>query len=251
MGSDMMDVEQLAAYLQRDVREVGKLANRGHLPGHKVGGQWRFARAEINHWIETQMHVLTEKELTHLESSGTRGDEEPLLANLLSEASIAVPLAASTRASVLKELVILAEQSWQVYDPEAILDAVRQREEMVSTALPSGVAIPHPRRPLPAALGESVLAFARTASGIPFGAPGGGLTDLFFLICCRDDRTHLRVLARLTRLFLRPDFLDELRAAETPGESTCASVIVCERTIGFPKHANNRIVRISWFRFLT
>ncbi len=220
MGSDMMDVEQLAAYLQRDVREVGKLANRGHLPGHKVGGQWRFARAEINQWIETQMSTLTEKELTHLESSAAHGiDGEPLLAGLLSEASIAVPLSASTRASVLKELVVLAEQTWQVYDPEAILDAVRQREEIVSTALPSGVAVPHPRRPLPAALGESVMAYARTASGIPFGAPHGGLTDLFFLVCCRDDRTHLRVLARLTRLFLRPGFLDELRAAETPAES--------------------------------
>jgi PTS system nitrogen regulatory IIA component len=220
MGSDMMDMEQLAAYLQRDVREVGKLASRGHLPGHKVGGQWRFARAEINQWIETQMSSLTEKQLTNLETSASRGgDGEPLLANLLAESSIAVPLAASTRASVLKELVALAEQSWQVYDPEAILDAVRQREEMASTALPSGIAIPHPRRPLPAALGESVLAYARTASGIPFGAPSGNLTDIFFLVCCRDDRTHLRVLARLTRLFLRPGFLDELRAAETPHDS--------------------------------
>lgn len=220
MGSDMMDMEQLAAYLQRDVREVGKLANRGHLPGHKVGGQWRFARAEINQWIETQMPSLTEKELTNLESSAARGaDAEPLLANLLSEASIAVPLAATTRASVLKELVSLAEQSWQVYDPEAILDAVRQREDLASTALPAGIAIPHPRRPLPAALGESVLAYARTVSGIPFGAPHGGLTDIFFLVCCREDRTHLRVLARLTRLLLRPSFLDELRAAETPGAS--------------------------------
>jgi PTS system nitrogen regulatory IIA component len=218
MGSDMMDMEQLAAYLQRDVREVGKLASRGHLPGHKVGGQWRFARAEINQWIEKQMPSLSEKELTNLESSVSH-DGEPLLAGLLSEASIAVPLAASTRASVLKELVSLAEQSWQVYDPEAILDAVRQREEMASTALPSGVAIPHPRRPLPAALGESVLAFARTNSGIPFGAPHGVLTDLFFLVCCRDDRTHLRVLARLTRLFLRTGFLEELRTAETPHDA--------------------------------
>jgi PTS system nitrogen regulatory IIA component len=78
------------------------------------------------------------------------------------------------------------------------------------------VAIPHPRRPLPSALGESVLAFGRTLTGIPFGAPMGGLTDLFFLVCCRDDRTHLRVLARLTRLLQRPGFLDELREAETP-----------------------------------
>jgi PTS system nitrogen regulatory IIA component len=220
MGSDMMDMEQLAAYLQRDVREVGKLASRGHLPGHKVGGQWRFARAEINQWIETQMPSYTEKQLADLESAGQNdGDEEPLITGLLSEASVAVPLAASTKASVLKELVVLAEQTWQVYDPEAILEAIRAREEIVSTALPSGVAIPHPRRPLPGSLGESVLAYGRTASGIVFGGPHGGLTDIFFLVCCRDDRTHLRVLARLTRLLMRPGFLDELRAAETPAET--------------------------------
>jgi len=216
VSGDMMDMEQLAAYLQRDVREVGKLASRGHLPGHKVSGQWRFARAEINHWIETQLPRYTEKQLAELETAH-EGGEEPLITGLLSEACIAVPLAATTRASVLRELVTLAEQTWQVYDPEAVLDAVRQREEQGSTALPGGVAIPHPRRPLPGALGESVLAFARTVSAIPFGAPTGGLTDLFFLVCCRDDRTHLRVLARLTRLFLRSDFLDSLRATQSPG----------------------------------
>jgi PTS system nitrogen regulatory IIA component len=217
MGSDMMDMEQLAAYLQRDVREVGKLASRGHLPGHKVGGQWRFHRAEINHWIETQLPAYDEKQLAALETTG--GDGEPLLAGLMSEACIGVPLPATTRASVLKELVTLAEQSWQVYDPVAVLEAVRQREEMMSTALPNGVAIPHPRRPMPGALGESIVAYGRTASGIPFGAPRGALTDVFFLVCCRDDRTHLRVLARLTRLLLREGFLDELRAAETPADA--------------------------------
>jgi nitrogen PTS system EIIA component len=217
---EILDIEELAAYLSRDVREVGKLASRGVLPGRRVNGEWRFARAEINHWLETQMHSYTDRQLTALESANARdGDGEPLLAGLLSEASVAVPLAASTKASVLRELVALAEQSWQVYDAEAVLDAVRHREEMASTALPSGVAIPHPRRPLPNALGESVLAYARTDSGIPFGAPNGGLTDIFFLVLSRDDQTHLRVLARLTRLLMRPEFLDELRAAETPAES--------------------------------
>src|ERR1700686_3827781 len=134
MGSDVMDVDQLAAYLRRDAREVGKLASRGRLPGHKVGGEWRFARAEINHWLESQMHGYTDEQLTALESG--HGREEPLIAALLSPACVAVPLAASTRASVLKELVKLAEESWEIYDPEAILEAVRAREEMASTALP-------------------------------------------------------------------------------------------------------------------
>ncbi|HVS34055.1 MAG TPA: PTS sugar transporter subunit IIA [Gemmataceae bacterium] len=218
MGSDMMDVDQLAAYLRRDAREVGKLASRGRLPGHKVGGEWRFARAEINRWLESQMPGYTDEQLTVFEEA-RGGTAEPLLANLLSPACVAVPLAASTKASVLREMVKLAEESWEIYDPEAIFEAVRAREELVSTALPTGVAFPHPRRPLSAALGESVLAFGRTASGVPYGDPNGGLTDCFFLICCKDDHTHLRVLARLTRLLLRDGFLAELRAGETPAEA--------------------------------
>jgi nitrogen PTS system EIIA component len=220
MGSEMMDMEQLAAYLRRDVREVGKLASRGHLPGHKVGGEWRFARAEINRWLEKQLPDYSDQQLAALEGPGGRsGEEEPLLAGLLSESSVAVPLGASTKASALKALLNLAEQSWNVYDAPTLLEAIRTREQLGSTALPGGVAIPHPHRPLPNALGESVLAYGRTLSGIPFGAPQGELTDLFFLICCRDDRTHLRVLARLTRLLLRPGFLDSLRETDTAAES--------------------------------
>jgi PTS system nitrogen regulatory IIA component len=228
MGSDMMDMEQLAAYLRRDIREVGKLANRGYLPGHKVGGQWRFARAEINYWIETQLHGYNEAQLSALEK---HGDSALLLTDLLSEVSVAVPLPASTKSSVLRELVALAERSWQVYDAPAILEAIRAREEMGTTALPYGVAIPHPRRPLPAALGDAVMAYGRTASPIPFGGSHGALTDVFFLFCCRDDATHLQVLARLTRLLQREGFLDELRAAETPGE-TLEKISAAELELG-------------------
>jgi PTS system nitrogen regulatory IIA component len=219
MGNETMTLDQLAAYLQRDQREVTKLASRGYLPGQKVGGQWRFARAEINHWLETQMHAYTEPELARLEQGKGGEDSEPLISTFLSVDSIGVPLLASTRASVLKEMVRLAEQTYQVYDPDAILEAVRSREGLASTALDNGVAIPHPHRPLAAALGDSVIAYGRSESGVPFGAPRGCLTDMFFLVCCRDDRTHLRVLARLSRLLLRPDFLAELRSAASPSET--------------------------------
>ncbi|MBM3994330.1 MAG: helix-turn-helix domain-containing protein [Planctomycetes bacterium] len=217
-----MDLEQLAAYLHRDVREVSKLANRGYLPGKKVGGEWRFTSSEINHWIETQMHAYTEEELTALERRGTATclATEPLVCSMLSEGTTAIPLRASTKASVLRELVKLAEQSWQVYDADALLVAVKHREELGTTALESGVAIPHPHRPLSEkAQADSIIVFARTAGGIPFGAPDGGLTDLFFLVSCRDSRTHLRVLARLSRMMLRIGFLDELRSTETPADA--------------------------------
>src|SRR5262249_12036867 len=121
---ETMTLQELATYLQRDARDLNKWASRGYLPAHKVGGEWRFSRAEINQWVESQMHAYTEQELLALEKGDNpKQQEEPLLAELLSEATTAVPLPATTRTSVLRELVNLAEQSWQVYDPEAILQA--------------------------------------------------------------------------------------------------------------------------------
>ena len=50
-------------------------------------------------------------------------------------------------------------------------------------------------------------------TGIPFGG-ASSLTDVFFLICSTDDRVHLRVLARLSRLVTVPGFLNSLHQAD-------------------------------------
>ena len=107
MENEVMDLEQLAAYLRRDVREVSKLANRGRLPGKKVGGQWRFASSDINYWMETQLPELTDAELENLEHPGPTASvaDEPLVSSMLSEGTIAIPLHASTKPSALRELV--------------------------------------------------------------------------------------------------------------------------------------------------
>jgi nitrogen PTS system EIIA component len=217
---EMLDVEQAASFLSRDVREVGKLASRGVLPGRKVNGEWRFARAEISHWLENRLHEYSEEELRALETAHAPETPEPLLANLLSESTTAVPLGAASRSSVLRELVKLAEQSWQVYDPDAVLSAIQAREEMGSTALASGVAIPHPHRPLPdSVLGDSLVCFGRTPRAVPFGGDRGQLSDLFFLVLAGDERTHLRVMARLSRLLLRDGLISQLRYTESPNEA--------------------------------
>lgn len=230
MNDETMNLMQLAAYLHRDAREVSRLAEKGELPGRRVAGDWRFSRAEVNHWLETQLGDLTDQQLTQLEGKPATEDGSPLLTTLIMPACVAVPLRARTRASALSELVDLAGQSGQVVDADAVLAAVKQREDLLSTALEGGIAVPHPRRPLPAAIDESVVAYGRTLAGIPFGAPDGRLTDIFFLICCRDDRTHLRVLARLSRLILRKGFVESLRAAET-AEATLAAVTSAENRL--------------------
>jgi PTS system nitrogen regulatory IIA component len=61
-------------------------------------------------------------------------------------------------------------------------------------------------------LAQPLLALGVTVTGIPFGG-ASALTDVFFLICSTDDRVHLRVLARLSRLLTVPGLLNALHQA--------------------------------------
>lgn len=217
---ESMDLDQLAGYLSRDAREIGKLANRGVLPGRKVNGEWRFARSEIHHWLESRLHEWSSEELLSFEGAHPGEVEEPLLGNLLRPESVAVPMPAATRPSVLRELLKLAEASFVLYDADAVYAALIQREEMGTTALPGGVAIPHPHRPQgPGVLGESLVALGITSRGIAFGGPRGEMSDVFFLVACTDDRTHLRVLARISRLLRIEGLVERLRTADSADEA--------------------------------
>ena len=84
---------------------------------------------------------------------------------------------------------------------KGLLDSVVERESLGSTGLPNGLAIPHPRQPLPYATAEPLICLGRVQAGIFFEARDGVMSDLFVLICSHEDRQHLQVLARLMRMF--------------------------------------------------
>ena len=216
MSRDWYTLDELAAHLGRDRREIERLANRGRIPGHKRSGEWQFHAAEVTQWLEQEMREYSDTQLAAVERSmeATSLETGVPVSRLLSLETIQVPLEARTRRSVLESLVEICGRTWKVWQPAQVLRAVQDREELMSTAFDRGVAVPHPRQPLPDAVSESIVAYGRTLSGIPFGAANNSLTDLFFLVVCRDARTHLHVLARLGRLIQKPDFLAALRAAD-------------------------------------
>jgi len=221
MSHEDFDIESLAAYLHLNLQQVTRLADRGKLPGRKVGGKWRFARAEIHHWLEDRIGLSDEEQLAEVEdalqrSAGAKSQEHVCIADLLSVEAVAVPLAARTKNSVIRSMVSLAMQTGLLWEERKMADAVRAREDMAPTALGNGVALLHPRRPMAKILQEPFLAFGRTATGIPFGGSHGGMTDLFFLICSTDDQGHLRALARLSRILAVPGLLEALREVPDP-----------------------------------
>jgi len=222
------DVPGLARYLHLAPQQVVKLAERGKLPGRKVSGEWRFAKPDIHHWFEHRIGLSDEIELLKVEtvlqeSAHTENEQDVCIAEMLPREAIAVPLCARTRNSVIDSMVELAAQTGMLWDAKAMAEAVKAREDMHTTALENGVALLHPRRPMAKILSQPLLALGCTSSGIPFGG-AAALTDVFFLICSMEDRVHLRVLARLSRILASAGFLGALHQAGNAEEARQAIV---------------------------
>lgn len=218
-----MSLDDFAKYVGMDAREVRRLADRGKLPCQKIGGEWRFNRARVTEWLQQEMHTLDESRLSALEKAmggaikTAVSDSDMVFTSLIGLEGVEVTLPARTKASALRELIKLAERTGLLYDPQGLLAALEERESLCSTALPNGVAIPHPRQPMPYVSAEPMVCVARVPGGIGFGSGRGELTRLFFLVCCHEDRHHLRVLARLMRV-LQGNTVPLLMEAETTEE---------------------------------
>ena len=213
MSEDDFDKSTLATFLHLTPAQIEKMANRGKLPGRRVGGEWRFSRIEIHHWFEDRIGLSDQIELEQvekvLESDGER--DQASLADLMQPAAIWIPLAARTRNSVIHQICQQSADVGLVWDVAKMEQAIKARENLHPTALENGVAMLHPRRPQVSNIAEAFVSLGITTNGLPFGGPRGVMTDMFFLIASDDERGHLKTLARLSRIIAVPGFVEELR----------------------------------------
>ncbi|MBA2115161.1 PTS sugar transporter subunit IIA [Bremerella alba] len=217
MPTQDFDLDALAAYLHLTPSQVERLASRDNIPGRKVAGKWKFSKPDIHHWLEHRIGVFDDSELERVEGVLDRHGkhEEPVrICDMLHESTIKIPITSRSPRKVITEICDVAMLAGYLWDEPKMIDAVLQRENMHSTALDNGVALLHPRRPLPSIISEGFLAMGRTYQGIPFGGSRGSLTDVFFLIGSIDDPSHLRTLARLSRIINDNAVLDGIRDAD-------------------------------------
>jgi nitrogen PTS system EIIA component len=221
-----MTLEELACMLGADPRRLERMAQTGEIPCQKVGGQLRFNRATVTEWLQQNMSKFKEEHLAEVDAGITAHREarpdELIISPLLRPEAVTTNLGSRTKDSTLRHLVALAQKTGLVYDHKELLEAVMFREELCSTAIADGIAIPHPRRPVPYAIASPLLVVARTSQGIGFGAPDGKLTRLFFFTASQDDRHHLHILARIFRMILNSDLLAQLLDAATPQDMIAA-----------------------------
>lgn len=135
-----------------------------------------------------------------------------MLSELLNIDRIKIPLEATTKDDLLRELVALVTNGQSPQVQEDVLRAVREREAVLSTGIGYGVAIPHGKSPN---VRELSLAAGRARVPVDFDALDGQPVSLFFLLIGPESAAgpHIKALSRISRVVRRDDVRTRLVAA--------------------------------------
>ena len=133
------------------------------------------------------------------------------LGDLISRDSVIPALKAKNKKHALQLLAARAAEISRL-DARMILETLVQRENLGSTGVGRGIAIPHGRM---AGLDRIMSVFARLETPIPFDAIDGEPVDLMFLLLAPQHAgaEHLKALARISRLLRDTHAIETLRAS--------------------------------------
>jgi PTS system fructose-specific IIC component len=137
------------------------------------------------------------------------------ISNLLSAETIVLSLKHSDKEGIIEELLDLAMKTSKVKDRKKALKDLLDREDLGSTGLENGLAIPHARTN---SVNGVALALGISKEGIDFQSADGKPSRLFFLLLAAENETSVsvQVLALIARMNLSAQFRSKMISAESP-----------------------------------
>ncbi|QEN03998.1 PTS sugar transporter subunit IIA [Thiospirochaeta perfilievii] len=137
------------------------------------------------------------------------------LVDLLNKKVIKVPLKSKNKSDVLLELTTILAKAGKFKDIKSVVKALVERENIGSTGLGSGIAIPHAKTEL---VDELTVAVGISPKGIEFNAIDGELSTIFFLILAPPDQSvqHVKTLSEIANIVKDYSFCESLLEAKKP-----------------------------------
>ncbi len=139
------------------------------------------------------------------------------ITQLLRPDLIKMEITSKDKTSAIRELAELMRNKKEVKDLDKFIHDVYEREQLGSTAVGDGIALPHARSE---GISELIIAFGRSSSGLDFDALDAKPVNLIFLIGTPKDDvgTYLKTLAHLSRLLKKETIRNKLLSAGSPQE---------------------------------
>lgn len=139
------------------------------------------------------------------------------LSAMMVQEAVVLDLKAQDKVGVIKELAQLLISRDLITDPDEFYTAILRRENLESTGIGSGIAIPHARTK---AVKQLVLAFGRSLAGVDFNSLDGKPCFDIFLIAAPEEKKseYIATLARLSKFLRREEVRNDLTQAKTAEE---------------------------------
>lgn len=199
--------------MQLQVRDVAKLFSvsektiyrwieQDGLPAFRINKQYRFNRVEILEWA-TARKVNAAPQLLR----DPQEDLAPLpnLAEALEDGGVFYRVDGKDKDAVLRSVVHLLRLP-EAVDRDFLLQVLLEREELGSTSVGDGIAIPHVRNPIVLHIPRPAITLCFLENAIDFGALDGKPVNTLFTVVSPTVRAHLHVLSCLAFALRDPAF---------------------------------------------
>lgn len=139
------------------------------------------------------------------------------ISDLLKKEIMIMEIAADNKIDAINEMIAKLKEKKMISDEELFREEIMNREELSSTGLGDGIAMPHAKTK---AVNTPCVLFARSEKGIDYDSLDGQPAHLFFMIAAEEgaNNTHIETLANLSKLLLKANFIEKLRKAKNPDE---------------------------------
>ena len=210
-------VSDVARLLGESEETIYRMAREGEMPAHRVHEQYCFNRVELQEWAATRGRRLPPELYGDVAARARTG-----LRGALERGGITYRLPGTRREEVLAAVARLPGLPASI-DRALLEELLLGREQLASTGIGGGIAIPHPREPLVARIDEPIVLLTFLAQPVDFHAIDGEPVRVLFTLLSPTVKLHLQVLSRLA-FALHDQPLGELLRSEAPADAILARV---------------------------
>jgi PTS system nitrogen regulatory IIA component len=199
-SSMMIGLKEVAQILAVSEKTIYRWIAKKEIPAYKIGESYRFNRVELLEWATARKIKVSYKIFDEPFESD---NDISSLTESLNIGGIHYRIPGTDKESVLKSIVHIMHLPDDV-DKEFLIGALIARENLGTTAIGDGIAIPHVRNPIIFHVKKPVLALCFLEQPIDFSALDGKMVDTVFTIITHTVRSHLHVLSRLSYALHQP-----------------------------------------------
>jgi len=188
-------LREAARLLQVSEKTLYRWIQKGVLPAYRIHDEYRFNRVELEEWALAHRRPLRLPAASTLPAAAS--GVPPNLGAAIVRGGIYYRVGGRTRDQVFESLVALPGIPRHI-NSALLLEMLRTREGLASTAIGDGIAIPHPRNPLVLGVDEPTVLLCFLEHPVDFGALDGKRVQTLFLLLSPTIEAHLQTLARIS-----------------------------------------------------